>query len=204
VNLAEELFLCALDEQGYAFSHKLPNGLVAALLAELVLAGRVRIGEAIVVEDATLTGDPLVDQVLEALQDPSVRELSPAEWIGRTGHLPVSNRIVEAGLATVEQGGRSWMYFVRKPDHIRPTAAGEEPRSRARAVLRGRAGADERTAALVGLIAACDLVGVLLPREERRAARDRASAIAEEQSVNESLRAAIRAGEATVAAQTHT
>jgi Golgi phosphoprotein 3 (GPP34) len=206
VNLGEELYLCALDDQGRAISNKLPYGLGGALLAELVLAGRIRVADAVVVDNPAPTGDGLVDEVLAGLQDPAVRSVPPASLMGNIGKNAgprIWSGIVDGGLATVEQGGRSWMYFVRKPDRLIPTTAGEEPRARARAVLLGQATPDARMAALIGLVDVCDLVGRLVPREQRAAADERAAAIGEDQSVTEDVRQAIRGAQAAVAGQVH-
>jgi Golgi phosphoprotein 3 (GPP34) len=206
VNLAEELNLCALDDDGQpAQSHKLPYGFGAALLAELVLAGRVRINETVAVESGDPTGDALVDEVLAGLQDPAVQQLAAPQLMGNIGKNSgprIWNGIVEGGLATVEQGERSWMYVVRKPDRLVPTAAGEEVRARARGALQGETAPDPRTAALVGLVEVCGLVGQLVPKEQRKAAEERAAELARQQPTTDDLRKAIEGARAAVAAVT--
>jgi len=39
MNLASELYVCAVDKHGYPFTHRLPSGLSGAVLAELALQG---------------------------------------------------------------------------------------------------------------------------------------------------------------------
>jgi golgi phosphoprotein 3 len=162
-----------------------------------------RIGEdTVTVKDATPTGDELVDAVLEGLQESGGEKIDPARWIGSIGvHVTrrVHDRVIAEGLATQVQGGRSWMVVVRKPDRDELTPAGEEPRRRLRAVLLGDEAPDARTAMLAGLASVCDLVKLHVPREERKAADERATTLAEGDAVPEAVRTAVKRAQSATA-----
>jgi hypothetical protein len=203
MNLAEELRLCSIDAEGYAFSPKVTPGLGGALVAELALAKRIRIeGDAVVVTDPTPTGDELADELLAGLVEANGRSLDPPGWLSRVGMQAsprVHDSLLGAGLVTVEAGDRSWMLVVRKPDRIRPTPAGEEPRRRLREVLLGERDPDPRTAVLAGLASACDLVKLHVPRDARREANERAAALAEGQAMPDAVGEAIEAAQRATA-----
>jgi golgi phosphoprotein 3 len=205
VNLAVQLYACAIRPDAHTMPPKLPAGLGGALAAELVLAGRIRIDDdTVTVTDATPTGDELVDAVLAGLRQSGGDTVDPARWIGLTGVQVtprVHDRVIAEGLATQVQGGRSWMAVVRKPDRSELTPAGEEHQRRLRAVLVGDEAPDARTAVLAGLAAACDLVKLLVPREERKAADERAANLADGDAVPATVRTAVkRAQRATASA----
>jgi Golgi phosphoprotein 3 (GPP34) len=114
----------------------------------------------------------------------------------------IHDRLVDGGLVTVEAGGRSWLVVVRKPDRMRPTPAGEEPRRRLREVLLVEREPDLRTAVLAGLASACGLVQLHVPRDARRAANERAATLAEREAVPEAVKAAIEAAQRATASAT--
>jgi hypothetical protein len=154
VNLAVQLYVCAIRPDAHTMPPKLPAGLGGALAAELVLAGRIGIDEdTVTVNDATPIGDELADAALAGLQQSGGDKVDPARWIGLTGVQVtprVHDRVIAEGLATQVQGGRSWMVVVRKPDRSELTPAGEEVRRRLRSVLLGDEAPDARTAVLAG------------------------------------------------------
>ena len=206
MNLAQELYLCAVDGSGYAFSHRLPPGIGGALASELALAGRIRVDEkSIELLDSTPTGDDIVDEALGDLQHPNAPTWGPIWWVSRVGRASserVRERVVADGLATLEPGGRSWMYFVRKPDRLKLTPAGEEPRRRLQAVLLGRQQPDPRTAVLGTLASVCKLIRHHVPRSERKAAEERAAAFSAGDAVPEGVREAIKGAENATASAT--
>jgi hypothetical protein len=158
-----------------------------------------------VITDPAPTGDELVDELLAGLVEAGGQSLDPPGWLGRVG-MQVSprihDRLVAGGLVTVEAGGRSWLIVVRKPDRMRPTPAGEEPRRRLREVLLGERDPDARSAVLAGLASACGLVKLHVPRDARRAANERAAALAEGQAVPDAVGEAIEAAQRATASAT--
>jgi golgi phosphoprotein 3 len=206
MNLADELRLCSIDAEGYASSPKVVPALAGALVAELALAGRIRSDDgAVVITDSAPTGDELVDELLGGLVEAGGHTLDPPGWLVRVGvetSPRVHDRLVAAGLITIEPGGRSWLIVVRKPDRMRLTPTGEEPRRRLREVLLGEREADPRTAVLAGLVSACGLVKLQVPKYSRRAAEARAAAFAEGEAVPGAVSEAIAAAQRATASTT--
>jgi hypothetical protein len=196
VNLAEELFLCGIPEGGVMTSPKMVQGIGGAIVAELVLTGKIKVNEVgIDVLDPEPPGDPLLDDLFPQLEAPEAREARPEWFIPAVGkdRLPkVRERLIETGAVTVEKGEKRKLWMA-KPDRLVPTPAGEEPRARVRAVLRGEAEATDREAALVGLVSACGLVKALVgdgSKEAEARAADIAAAAPMSADVRESIRLA--------------
>ena len=203
MTLAERFFVCAIPADGIVVSPKVPTGVGGAIVAELALAGRIRVEEeGVHALDTTPTGDELLDPVIAGAQDPSSQS-TRASWfvanVGRAQLPKVHARVVESGLATLEKGEKRRLIGT-KPDWLKPTAAGEEERRRMRAVLLGDAEPDEREALLAGLAAACDLVRLHVPKERRDEATRRAESLAAGEALPEHVRDAIRGSRAAVAA----
>ena len=74
--------------------------------------------------------------------------------------------------------------------------------ARARASLLGESAPDARTATLVAILAGCDLVGRLVPRDQRKAAEGRAEAAAAQAGVDEGLERAIKGAQLAVRTST--
>ncbi len=71
-------------------------------------------------------------------------------------------------------------------------------RERVRSVLRGMARPDERTAALISLVDACDLTGALFEKGERREAKKRAKEIRKSQPIGSAVAQTVEAVKAVV------
>ena len=203
MNLAEELRLCSIDTDGYAFSPKVTPGLGGALVAELLLAGRARLDDdALAVADPIPTGDELVDELLGDLEQAGAQPLGSSGLLARVGMRAsprIQERLVAAGVLTVEPGGRSWIVVVRKPDRLRLTPAGEEPRQRLRAALLGEREPDPRSAVLATLASACGLVDLHVPRDARRAAAQRVAGFAADDALPDAVADSIEAAERATA-----
>jgi hypothetical protein len=158
MNLAEELFLCGIDEAGDSSRPELVPGVGGAVLAELVLARRVALEEdRLVLLDQAPMGDPILDDVLENLHQPFVAKMTPTALVlsvGMQAMPKVRQSVVEKGAVTAERARRRWLGLPKR-DLLRLTPAGEEPRAR----LREGNGED----ALVALAGACGLVEAPAP-----------------------------------------
>ncbi len=202
MNLAQELYLCALDGSAY-HGQKLPPGIGGALLADLQLQRRVELGERVGVLDRSPTGDPLLDEMLGSLPE---GEDSPkinyaVSGLGQVQTRRVMEKTLEDGLCEEHPGEKRRLLPGSKPAFRLATPAGEEPRARARETLLGQREPDARTAVLVTLVEACGLVGGLVPREERKAAQQRAREIANGEGVSEVVRGVISSVQASIASQ---
>ena len=202
MNLAQELYLCALDGSPY-HGQKLPPGIGGALLADLQLQRRVELGERVRVLDRTPTGDPLLDQILGSLPEgedsPEIKYAVSGVGQVQTGR--VMEKTLEDGLCAEHAGEKRRLLPGSKPAFKLATPAGEEPRARAREALLGQREPDARTAVLVTLVEACGLVDGLVSRDERKAARERAREIANGEGVSEVVRGVIRNVRASIASQ---
>lgn len=203
MTLAEAFFLCAIPPDGIVTSSKVPPGVGGAIVAELALAGRIRVEEeGVFALDPAPTGDDLLDPVIEGAKDPNAQS-TRATWfvsnVGRVQMPKVHARVIAAGLATLEKGEKRRL-LGSKPDWLKPTPAGEEPRARLRAVLLGEREPDERDAVLAGLAAACDVVKLRVPGDQRDAATRRAEALAQGDALPGQVSDAIRGSRHAVAA----
>jgi hypothetical protein len=133
------------------------------------------------------------------------RTLDPPDLLARVGMQAsprIHDRLLAAGLVSVETGGRAWLVVVRQPDRLRPTAAGEEPRRRVRELLLGERDPDPRTVALAGLVSVSGLVKLLVDEPARRDAERRASELARGEALPEAVSAAIEAAQRATATAT--
>ena len=184
-NLAEDLKLCAIGDDGYSFSPRVVPGLGGALAAELVLAERIEIEfepESVTVLDATPIGDELVDELLAGLDDPERGPIHLASWIAGVGvgaSPHVHSSLVAKGLLE--------------------TGTARRTRQRIAAVLTGELEPDVRLAVLAGLASACELVEGLVPRVHVPEARVRAAALISGVVIPQRVRHSVEAAQAATA-----
>lgn len=162
--LADELLLLVYDdERGTPVGgHFLDYGVVAAVLVELALAGRLTVeGGRLVVADAGPTDSPVLDGVLAQLAAAD-KPRRAQDWVPALAHdlqRRILDGLVERGVLRRDKG-RVLLVF---PRTNYPAAHGVQPpaevaaRERLRAAVAGSAPVDPRTAALCDLVA---LVGV--------------------------------------------
>ena len=111
MNLAVELFVCGIDDDGHPPS--IPATLGAGVVAELVLAGRVQLDEqGLKLFDQTPTGDPVLDRVLAQLHEDFVAKMTPAAVLlslGMEVSPLVRQQVVDEGAAVTEKPRRRWL-----------------------------------------------------------------------------------------------
>jgi len=183
VGLADELVLLAYDDETgrSSVSHiGLDLAMVAAVLVELVLRGRIEVdGNVVSVRDPAPTGDPVADEILARIAADSPHTVS--SWLQRLRH-GLRGRV----LASLCERG-----IVRDQDetalehihlHRYPTVDGtaeRDTRARLAEALVGQTVPDERTSALATLVAAARMEPTLgLSGDEAREAHRRLEAIA--------------------------
>ncbi|MBU2662928.1 GPP34 family phosphoprotein [Actinoplanes bogorensis] len=181
--LAEELLLLAYDDQtGKATGSRigLDLGMAAAVLVDLALAGRIAYVDGFLkVLDATPTGEPIADLVLEKAAEAEPH--TPAQWLQRMRHR-LRTRVLEDLVARgiVQDVDETQMGVIHV--HRYPTtdpAFEAEIRKRLADALTTGAICDERTAALATLLFSCRMEPALrLPQEETARAHDRLEQIA--------------------------
>lgn len=178
LNLAEELFLLAINEEnGRLASTYLNYGLAGAMLADLALLGRVRVGEKrkLVVVDGTPTGDPLLDlgfvEILEAK-----RPAKLLDWVNILAEKRFWKRVPESliakGILYREDKQFLWVFpYVAYPqkDASAKHWIKESLRSIALTSQRG----ETRRVILLSLCKACQMMNLIFTKDERRAAARR-------------------------------
>jgi hypothetical protein len=164
--LADELFLVGHDQYSgkpQISDGALDTGLAGAVLGELVLAGRLHVGEDTLVEvrDQRPYGERVSDAALaEVLKQ---REAHPVrawvEYLRDHARTMVAPRLVHAGMIERVQSRQMLKQIIRYPavDPLKAASA----QARLRYVLDHPANLDEQTAVLGGLVMATGLDFVL-------------------------------------------
>ena len=213
--LAEDLLLLVLDDETGAQTldgTRTDLALGGALLLELALAGRVALTrdgpwwarEQVGVTDPAPLGDALLDEALVTVAE---KPRGSQELVGRLGK-GVRARLLERLQARGVLERRSDTVLGLFPRTRWPTADSrheEQVRARLRDVLLVGLAPDQRTGALTALLVAVDKAHAVLPglsREERRAVKVRARAVAEGAWAAEAVSAAVAAMQAAVMAGT--
>lgn len=158
VALADELLLLAYeDETGRCAVPliALDLGMAAAVLVDLVLHGRVKVTDRVIVPvDASPTGHDVNDEVLSRVC--AERPQPAAFWLQRLRH-NLRQHVLESLIArgvVRDQDETAWdVLRVHRYPLVDPTAE-QETRSRLAAALAGESVPNERTASLAALVAA--------------------------------------------------
>jgi len=207
LSLAEELLLLALnDEKGtvlMAGATGLPYGLAGALLVELIAAGLLRIeGKALVAAPSGSARDEILDGVLSEIRS-AKRTRDIKHWVGKVGRsgrkikAKLAERLVAKGILRKEEKRLLLIFPTTRYPQVNPRPE-YGVRERVRAALRGMTPPDERTAALISLVHACDLVGPLFEKGERREAKKKAKEISANQPVGSAVARTVEAVKAAV------
>jgi hypothetical protein len=201
LTLPEELLLLMLDdESGVLHERAAPSAeyaLAGAVLAELVLAGRIEAGPGILrVVDATPTGDALEDGVLARIAA-AKQPMDTKHWVETLGTDAESYRealfarLVSKGILRAEEGRFLWVFHERRYPEI---SGREEREAKARimAVLFGEAAPAPRDALLVGLCRAAGLFDDILAGHEVDHLQPRIDAVADTQEIGRGTAEAVR------------
>ncbi len=183
LTLFEEFFLLTIhEERGAVHSfalEKLPQGVSGAVLAELALQGKLRVGEGhrLDLVDPAPTGDEILDEALRKIAAAD-RPRKVNTWIAALGDKPkriaarLGERLVEKQVLEEEEDRWRWVVpYAECPEQNASAKYWVKSRLRAQALAGG--GVEARSLALLGLVSACDLLDFVFTREERKAARRR-------------------------------
>jgi len=192
LSLAEELLLLALhDEKGTVLmtgSTGLPYGLAGASLIELIDAGLLRVeGKTLSAAASGTAHDDVLDGILAQVRS-AQRARDLKYWVSRIGRsggkikARVADRLVGKGILQKEEHRVLLIFPTTRFPQVNPMPE-YGARERIRAALRGMTPPDERTAALIGLAYASDLIGRLFEKSERREAKKKAKDIAKSRPV---------------------
>src|SRR3954454_2133212 len=178
--LPDQLLLLALhDEKGSVIPAAAPvlNGvLIGASLMELALRGRLYDNpDRTVSADPTPTGDVILDGIAARIAG-ATPPREPRFWVDRLSRdLPnLKDRLLERLVANGVLERRDQRILWAFPSRRFPLAdatAEQQARDRIRAVILSGQEADQRTAALITLMRACNLVDEIFAPHERSQAR---------------------------------
>lgn len=189
--LAEELLLLVLDAErgkmrgGWSYD----GSLAGALLLDLIEAGRLqeRDRKLAAAGGGGFAAAVLADAYAEI--ERSERPRDARHWISR---LPkalkplrarVAQALVDRGVIGEERHKTLGLFASTRYPELDPGPE-RELRARLRAVLVDGADPDAHSALLLGLLGPLELVGGLVPREDRKAAKARAQELADQTSVS--------------------
>ncbi len=175
LTFAEEILLLTLDDKKGDFrpmpEEAVRTALAGALLMELALANRIDTDlQSLMVTSADPTDDPLMDEILQRLQEDRSRH-SAAYWLReiawQTDRLRerVLQGLVDKGVLKIEDRKILWV-FARRRYPLMDDREVKEVRSRLRELVLNRDIPDPREAVLIGLINACSMVDTLFSEQE--------------------------------------
>lgn len=205
VTLPESLLLVAIDDETGRIASKsgaLGYGLAGAVLTELLLDGRA------VVDDGRVKvtdGPPMQDSVLDGALA-RIRESKPHDakyWVRKLSgdHLQdgVLERLIREGVLRREEHRILWVIPADRfpAEDVLPERA---IRQKVRAVVLQGATPQPRTAALIGLLKACDLTGMVFDRAERRQYKARIDEISNGELMGKAVSKAVKEAQGAMAA----
>ncbi len=207
--LCEETLLIALDDDSGRDRSRWGSdaGLAGAVLLDLADRGLLDAdadGKLVARGEPGAAGHPLLEDALAEIRDGD-KQRSARRWVDR---LPralkplrgrVADSLVERGILR-EEHARALGLFARTRFPTADPAPEQELRDRLRAILVEGREPDQHEALLIGLLDPLELIGSLVERSERRAARRRAKQVAELGLAGTAVRDAVRAVQGAVVA----
>lgn len=195
-SLPEELLLLALhDEKGSvipAAASVLNGALVGAILMELGLQGRLRENDdGALLAVPTPTGDEILNDALQRIADAD-RPRLPSYWVGRLARrMPrlkdrLLEQLVSRGILERRERRILWV-FPSRSFPLADAAAEQQVRDRIRVVVLEDRVPDARTAALIGLVRACNLIDEVFAPHERPHAYRRFEELTSQEAVNQGV-----------------
>ncbi len=183
LTLYEELQLLAIHEDKGIFIGSavdaLKPGLVGAVLAELAITAKICSSNShrLQVEDASSTGDPILDTAISALQK-SEKERKFGYWLNSLYPKPdklrkkVTRNLVQKGLLAEEDDHLAWV--IPSPLHPEITASAKfAVIQHVRGIVLAKELASPREIAFLSLVNACSLLDLVFLRDERKVAVQR-------------------------------
>lgn len=175
LTFAEEILLLALDDQTGKFVHMGSQGLgyplAGAVLMDLAVRSKIDADlEKVIVVDPSSTGEALLDGPLSHMAS-SEETYSARQWVERLVpnaeqvERAALDRLVDRGILRLEEKRILWVFPERRYPMIDDTEE-KEVKRRLVDILLSDAIPDPRDVALISLVDACDLLGVVLSARE--------------------------------------
>ncbi len=211
LHLHEELMLLALrDEKGTVAAHEQFDFVLgAALLAELLLAGRVRIDEVkknkkmVDLVDTKPTGDPLLDECLAKLKD-AKRRAALKTWVQRFGHLKrlkhrTAEGLCDRGILRADRDKVLWVFNRRIFPQVDPRPERALVARLRKAIFSSSRDLEPQTTVLVALAHQGRVLKNVFDKDDLKRRKDRLKQIAEGEALAKAAKEAIQAARAAVA-----
>lgn len=209
--IAEDLLLLLLDDESGKLTNAtyLATGIGGALLVELALAGNVEVVKGtghwarakVFPTDAARPSDPVLLEAMDVVAQKERTAQDLVDRLGRKRRDQLLGRLRERGVIEEREDRVLGLIPRRRWPTVDGTHEADVRRRLADVLLRGTT-PDERTAALVGLLSALDVVHRVVDREGRpaREIKERAKEIADGDWAAKAVRDAVAAAQAAVAA----
>ncbi len=206
-SLPEDLLLLAVDDTtGKVYSSEsnaLNYGLAGAALMDLLIAGRLDSADGkVTVTDSTALGDTVLDEIaLEIGRDEKGGDVQ--HWVDKLGNDHLTERIldqlIQQQILRKEEHRIAWVIPADRYPAVNP-APEREVRERIRAAVVEGTAPEPRIAALIGLLKACDLAGLVFTKQERQEYGGRIDQIGHGDAVGQAVSHAAEAAQAAMTA----
>ena len=206
--LHEEIMLLALrDEEGTVeFGSMYGYALGGAILAELLLAGRIAVSDGKkkmvdLVRDQPI-GEPVIDECLEKIAA-AKRRAAPATWVHRFSslkriHHRVAQALCERGILRNEQDKLLLIFRRTIYPEINPQPERRLIERLRKAIFGEHPGVDPRTAILISLAKSANLLHIHFAKRELKQRRKRIEQLANGDLMGSATKEAIEAAQAAV------
>jgi len=209
--LYEELLLVSIHEDKGIFIGSsmdgMKPGLAGAILAELVLTGKIRTtnNRRLQLIDASQTNDLILDETLIALREMD-KERKFGYWLNTLNQKPEKLRkqiiasLIQKGIMTQEDGRLIWV--IPSPLNVEIKASTKYwVINRLRSNVLAQEDIQLRDIALLGLVSACGLLELVFLRDERKLARQYINELVVGQAMKEPVIEAIQEIVTAIAAE---
>ncbi len=198
--LPEKLMLLALrDDKGsvvFSASTALPFALAGAVLLELFFRKKIVMADKKVrFLDAKLTGERVLDRTLRLMQE-SAKPREVKHWVTRIQRnmkdlkREITKSLVKKGILKQEGRRILWVFEVKRYPTLNAVPE-MEIKQRIRSIVMYNHPPTDEDIALLSLVNACDLVGEVFPKNERKQARQRLKELTRDEAIGKAVSAAV-------------
>jgi len=208
--LHEEIMLLALkDDKGtIEFGANYTHAVAGSVIAELLLNERIRIEEQskrkklVMVSSSTQLGDPLIDECLAKING-AKKPAKLENWVGKLANTKnlkhrVAEQLCKRGILKVDQDQVLLIFTRTVYPEVDPRPENEIIERLRRAIFTELGDVDPRTAVLISLASAADLLKYAFDKKKLKERKARIEAIANGDLVGQATKEAIQAMQAAV------
>jgi len=206
--LHEKIMLLALhDDKGTISSENYPYAIGGAVLADLLLAGRLRVDEEgrkkfVGLRIAKPLGDPIVDECLAKVAE-AKRRATVQTWVTRFAGLRnlkhrVAQGLCKRGILQADEDKVLWIFTRKIYPEINPVPENELIDRLREAIFTETKELDPHTVVLVSLANGANLLRLVFDRRELKARKTRIEQLANGELTGKATKEAIEAMQAAV------